>query len=44
MNNKRYIETIALCTDVQKNKDAPNWTSLYEFDKTSQNKEINLCV
>ena len=44
MNNKRYTETLALCTGAQNNKDVPNWATLHEFDNTSKNKAINLCV
>ena len=39
MQNQRYIETIALCTGAQKNKDVPKWTTLHEFDNTSKNKK-----
>ena len=44
MNNKKYQETIALCTGAQKNTNVKNWNTLSEFDNTSKNKDFDAKV
>lgn len=43
MNNK-YFETIALCTGAQHKKDVPNWTTIHDFDRVSNNKDFDASV
>jgi len=44
MDNKRYFETVALCTGAQHKRDIPNWTTIHDFDGISNNKDFDASV